>query len=101
MLFITFENLKRDPVTTITQIATFMGYSHLSQEVIKDIAEKTTFDKMRENDTVNYSWKSSRWAAQATPFMRQEQLVIGRTSFLLMILNAWIKFIMPVLVELD
>ena len=46
MLFIKFEDLKQDPVTIITQIATFMGYSHLSQEVIKITAEKTTFDKM-------------------------------------------------------
>ena len=29
VLFITSEDLKRDPVTTITQISTFMGYSHL------------------------------------------------------------------------
>ena len=55
VLFIKFEDLKRDSVTTITKIATFMGYSHLSQEVINIIAEKTSFDKMRENDVVNHS----------------------------------------------
>ena len=69
VLFITFEDLKRDPVAIITQIATFMGYSHLSQEVIKDIAEKTTFNKMQSNNTVNYSWSSSRRDSQAPPFM--------------------------------
>ena len=71
VLFIKYEDLKRDPVTTITQIATFMGYSHLSQEVIKVIAEKTTFDKMQENDKVNYSWSNLRRDPQAPPFMRQ------------------------------
>ena len=68
VLFIKFEDLKRDPVMIITQIATFMGYSHLSLEVIKDIAEKTAFDKMQENDTVNYSWRSSK-CPQATLFI--------------------------------
>ena len=72
VLFITFEDLKRDPESMVTRIATFMGYSHLSQEVIKLIAEKTAFDKMRENEAVNYSWSSKGESdPQATPFMRQ------------------------------
>ena len=73
VLFITFEDLKRDPESMVARIATFMGYSHLSQEVIKIIAEKTAFDKMRENAAVNYSWKSSKGESdpKATPFMRQ------------------------------
>ena len=71
VLFITFEDLKRDPVTIITQIATFMGYSHLSPEVIKIIVEKTTFDEMRKNETVNYSWSNSRRDPRAPLFMRQ------------------------------
>jgi hypothetical protein len=71
VLFIKFEDLKRDPESMVAQIATFMGYSHLSQEVIKIIAEKTDFDKMRDNEIVNYSWSSSRRDPQAPPFMRQ------------------------------
>ena len=72
VLFITFEDLKRDPESMVARIATFMGYSHLSQEVIKIIAEKTAFDKMRENAAVNYSWSSKGESdPQATPFMRQ------------------------------
>ena len=81
VLFIKFEDLKRDPVTTITQIATFMGYSHLSQEVMKDIAEKTAFDKMQSNDTVNYSWSSSRRDSQAPPFMRKGAIGDWKTQF--------------------
>ena len=71
VLFIKFEDLKLDPVTTIAQIASFMGYSNLSQEVIKDIAEKTGFNRMQGNDTVNYSWSSSRRDSQAPSFMRK------------------------------
>ena len=83
VLFIKFEDLKQNPVTTIAQIATFMGYSNLLQEVIKDIAEKTAFDKMQNNETVNYSWKSSLWECdpQATPFMRQGAVGDWKTQF--------------------
>ena len=45
VLFIKFEDLKQDPVTTIAQIATFMGYSNLSQEVIKDMKILNTWIK--------------------------------------------------------
>ena len=73
VLFITFEDLKQDPESMVARIATFMGYSHLSQEMIKIIAEKTAFDKMRDNAAVNYSWKRSKGESdpQATPFMRR------------------------------
>ena len=79
VLFITFEDLKRDPVTIITQIAMFMGYSHLTQEVIKVIAEKTTFDKMQSNNTMNYSW--SNRASHAPPFLRKGAIGDWKTHF--------------------
>ena len=70
LFIIIFEDLKRDPESMIARIATFMGYSHLSQEVIKIIAEKTAFDKMRENAAVNHSWNDRR-DPRAPPFLRQ------------------------------
>ena len=81
VLFITFEDLKRDPESMVARIATFMGYSHLSQEVIRTIAEKTTFDKMRENETVNYSWRDSRRDPRAPPFMRQGAIYDWKNQF--------------------
>ena len=81
MLFVKFEDLKRDPVTTIAQIATFMGYSNLSQEVIKDIAEKTAFNKMRDNDALNFSWTKFRCDPRAPPFMRKGAIGDWKTQF--------------------
>ena len=81
VLFITFEDLKRAPESMVARIATFMDYSHLSQEVIKTIAEKSTFDKMRENETVNYSWSDSRRDPRAPPFMRQGAIYDWKNQF--------------------
>ena len=80
VLFITFEDMKREPVTTITQIATFMGYTDLSHEVIQDIAEKTNFEKMRNNNTKNYSWSANR-DPRAPPFMRKGIIGNWKTQF--------------------
>ena len=82
VLFINFEDIKVDPVKIITQIATFMGYTNLSQEVIMDIAEKTTFEKMRNNSAVNYSWGgSSGQDPPDTPFMRRGVIGDWKTLF--------------------
>ena len=70
VLFMKFEDMKCNPVSTITRIATFVGFPNLSQEVITAIAEKTSFDKMRRNDKANYSWSTDR-DPQAPPFLRK------------------------------
>ena len=40
--------MKKDLTPAVTQIATFMGYN-LTDDVIKNIVEATTFDKMKNN----------------------------------------------------
>ena len=40
--------MKKDLASAVAQIATFMGYS-LTDDIIKSIAEATTFDKMKDN----------------------------------------------------
>ena len=43
-----YESMKKDLPSAVARIATFMGYS-LTDEVIRKIAESTTFDKMKDN----------------------------------------------------
>ena len=83
VLFIKFEDMKLDQVKVITQIAVFMGYANLSQEVIIDIAGKTAFEKMRDNSAVNYSWGGSSRPhnAQETPFMRKGVIGDWKSQF--------------------
>ena len=42
-----YEDMKKDLTLVVTQIATFMGYS--LTDVIKNIVDATTFDKMKNN----------------------------------------------------
>lgn len=51
-LFLTFEDMKKEPSKAITQIAQFLNIP-ASQQEIADITEKTSFDKMSKDPTVN------------------------------------------------
>lgn len=79
VLFIKYEDMKRDLVTVITQIATFMGYPNIPQETVREISQKVAFDKMRDNSTVNQSWTERH---QGTPdFFRKGDIGDWRTHF--------------------
>ena len=80
VLFVKFEDMKREPLAAIKRIATFLGYTNLPQEVLTTIAEKTSFDKMRDNDTVNYSWRAYR-DPKAQPFMRRGAIGDWKNQF--------------------
>ena len=80
VLFVKFEDMKREPLAAIKRIATFLGYINLPQEVLTTIAEKTSFDKMRDNDTVNYSWRAYR-DPKAQPFMRRGAIGDWKNQF--------------------
>ena len=55
VLFLKYEDMKKDLRKTVNQIASFMG-AEISSEVLSQIADLASFKRMKENDKVNYSW---------------------------------------------
>ena len=55
MLFLTYEDMKKDFPQAVSKIASFMDID-LPSETIAKIAELVTFDKMKDDDTANLSW---------------------------------------------
>ena len=55
VLFLKYEDMKRDLPGAVSQIASFIG-ANLSNDVITKIADLTSFDKMKNDTTANYSW---------------------------------------------
>jgi hypothetical protein len=80
VLFVKFEDMKQTPLAAVKRIATFLGYANLPQDILRTIAEKTSFDKMQDNDTVNYSWRAYR-DPKALPFMRKGAIGDWKTQF--------------------
>ncbi|XP_064393465.1 LOW QUALITY PROTEIN: amine sulfotransferase-like [Halichondria panicea] len=55
VLFLMFEDMKKDPRAAITRIATFIG-ADVSDEVIDKVVAETSFDSMKKDETANFSF---------------------------------------------
>ena len=56
ILFMKYEDMKEDTKGAVETVSRFMGYD-LSSTVVDSICEQTSFDSMKNNDSVNQSWK--------------------------------------------
>ena len=56
ILFLKYEDMKKDLPQAISKIASFLQVD-LSPDVVQKIADLTTFEKMKTDDTANYSWE--------------------------------------------
>ena len=55
VLFLTFEDMKKNLSQAVSKMAAFMDVDLTSEEVAK-IAEITSFEKMKDDNTANLSW---------------------------------------------
>ena len=69
IVIVTFEQMKRDLPAVIGQVAAFLGYT-LTDEVIRKIAEQTTFDCMKNNVVANKEYINP-FTFGAESFMRK------------------------------
>ena len=70
VLFLKYEDMKRDLHGAVSQIAAFLE-AKLTSDTIKKIAEATRFEQMKDDDTANYSWSKFRQKEGAPKFMRK------------------------------
>ena len=70
VLFVKYEDMKKDLHPVVKLVSEFMGYS-LSKAEVDHIAGKSTFFSMKDNPGVNYTWASHRRAPDTAPFMRK------------------------------
>ena len=65
-----YEDMKEDLTQAVTRIADFIG-KDVSKEVIAKIVDLTSFEKMKDDNTANYSWYKIHHKENAAPFMRK------------------------------
>ncbi len=52
ILFLKFEDMKKDPLKEVTKMAQFLG-KHLEEEVLRNIVDHSCFDAMKANPSTN------------------------------------------------
>ena len=81
ILFLTFENMKRDLPSAVRSIAAFIGATDLTDAEVALIAEKTSFEAMKNDDKANYKWFKNTRHEDGTPFMRKGEVGDWATHF--------------------
>ena len=71
VLFLKYEDLKKDIRSAVVRIASFIG-KDLTEEEVDTVIKKSTFSSMKDNPTTNYEWIPKEWKhPEATPFIRK------------------------------
>ena len=81
ILFLTYEDMKRDLPSAVLSIAKFIGVTDLTDAEVALIASKTSFEAMRDDDKANYKWSEDRRKEDGTPFMRKGEVGDWATHF--------------------
>ena len=70
VLFLKYEDMKKDLPSAVAAIAKFIGQD-ISKELVEEIAQKTTFENMKKDNSANYEWMKHRRRPNASDFMRK------------------------------
>ncbi len=70
VLFIKYEDLKKNLHTSVQLVSNFLSMQ-LTKDVVKKIADQSTFEAMKHHPGANYGWASHRRHPGAAPFMRK------------------------------
>ena len=73
VLFLTYEDMHRNPVDNVMRIAKFINVQ-CTKERAEDIAQKTTFHKLKNDTSCNYCWANHRRNEGETAFMRKGEV---------------------------
>ena len=70
VLFLKYEDLKKDLPFTVRKIARFVN-QEITDQVVEEIVRRTTFDVMKNDPMANHSWTAHMREPGEAPFMRR------------------------------
>ena len=56
ILFVKYEDMKMDPITSIRTISEFIGIRNSTEDLIQNVVQNSSFSSMKNDLTSNYSW---------------------------------------------
>lgn len=70
VLFITYEDLQKDFGRVVREVARFLNRT-VTEDQVDVLARHCSFDSMKNNDTVNYTWYKGFWQWKEGDFFRR------------------------------
>ena len=70
-LFVKYEDMKADPLATVRTVANFIGISNITDQLLQDVVEKSSFASMKKDASANYNWM----AGPGKHFSRKDQFI--------------------------
>ena len=71
VLFLKYEDMKRNTAGAVRKIADFAGYREVKPEVIEKIAKLSSFESMKSNPAANHSWSAHLRNPDEPAFLRK------------------------------
>ena len=56
ILFVKYEDMKADPLAIVSTVAKFIGISNITDQLLQDVVEKSSFASMKKDASANYNW---------------------------------------------
>ena len=82
ILLIKYEDMKFNPHTSIRTIAEFIGIECVTEELVRDVVQNSSFTSMKEDTTCNYSWhKFGHDKSRSNEFIRKGEVGNWRQYF--------------------
>ena len=73
VLFLKYEDMKKDLPSAVSRIAKFIDQD-IGQELVDEIADRTTFTNMKKDKSANYEWVNKFRKPTGTDFMRKGEV---------------------------
>ena len=71
VLFMKYEDMKKDTVSAVRRVADFAGNGELKPEIIEEIAKRSSFASMKSNPAANHSWSAQHRNPEEPAFLRK------------------------------
>ena len=74
ILYIMYEDMKRDPLTAIHTVANFIGVEDLTEKLVQDVLQNSSFANMKKDPSSNYKWLAGTVFQEDYNFIRKGEI---------------------------
>ncbi len=79
VLFLTYEEMQKDLAPVVRAIASFIGLSDVTEDVVQRVVELSSFAAMKSDSKANKAWMPNSRREDGTPHLRKG--IVGSSDY--------------------